>query len=76
MLPISPDVFHGVQFRSIGWQVFKPDGGVLAGHKVSDQPATMRLGAVSNHQQFLSDVTLQIREKLTSWGLRILPRCN
>jgi hypothetical protein len=33
----------------------------LAGHKVFHQPATMRFGAVPNHQQLLFDVTLTTR---------------
>src|SRR6266542_3062197 len=68
VLPISPDVLHGVKLRSIGRQVLNADGAGLLGHKVFNQPATVRFGAVPNHQKLLFDVTLKMGEKLNNLG--------
>src|SRR5690242_8834334 len=68
VLPVAPDVFHGIKLRSIGRQVLNRDGAGLLGHEVLDQPATVRFGAIPNHQKLLFDVTLKMREKLNNLG--------
>jgi hypothetical protein len=66
VLPVAPDVLHRIKLRSIGGQVLNTDDAILLGHKVLDQPATMRFGAVPNHQKLLFDVTLKMGEKLNN----------
>src|SRR5262249_26755462 len=66
VLPVAPDVLHRIKLRSIGGQVLNADGAILLGHKVLDQPATMRFGAVPNHQKLLFNVTLKMGEKLNN----------
>src|SRR5205823_11389481 len=68
MLPVSPDVLHGIKLRSIGWQTLKADGAGLLGHKVFNQPATVGSGAIPDHQQLSFDVTFQMGEKLNDLG--------
>ena len=68
VLPVSPDVLHGVKLRSIGRQVLKTDGAGLFGHKVFNQATTVGFGAIPNHHQLSFNVTLKMGEKLNDLG--------
>jgi len=68
VLPVSPDVLHGVKLWSIGRQVLKTDGAGLFGHKVFNQATTVGFGAIPNHHQLSFNVTLKMGEKLNDLG--------
>src|SRR5271163_4836429 len=54
--PSVPDVFGGIQFRSVGRQVLDADTAVLGGHESLHQPAAMRGQAVPHQQQLSGNV--------------------
>src|SRR5260370_10788171 len=78
MFPITPDVLHRIEFRSIGRQVVQRQAAPLAGDKFPDQVAAMSLGAIPDYQQSARQMTQQVREKVHHlWGadgLSVKPR--
>jgi hypothetical protein len=64
MFPITPDVFHRIEFRGIGRQVVQRQAAPLAGDKLPDQVAAMSLGALPDYQQSARQMTQQVREKV------------
>ena len=55
MFPITPDVLHRIEFRSLGRQVVQ--AAPLPGDKLPDQVAAMRLGAIPDYQQSARQMT-------------------
>ena len=51
MLPMRPEVFDGIQLRSIGWQELQVDGALLALDILAHQPTAMRLEPIPDDQQ-------------------------
>src|SRR6202795_4530470 len=69
MFPITPDVLHRIEFRSIGRQVVQRQAAPLAGDKFPDQVAAMSLGAIPDYQQSARQMTQQVRKKVHHlWG--------
>src|SRR6516162_10348459 len=64
LLPVRPQIFHRVQFRSVGGQELQPDAPTLLAHEVPDQTTAMALQPIPYHQQLAANVTQQMGEKL------------
>src|SRR6185312_2322986 len=64
LLAISPDVFHRVEFRSIGWQALQMNAAVLLGDVILYQAASVRGQAIPNDSQSAANVLLEMFQKL------------
>src|SRR5258708_5421185 len=68
MFPITPDVLHRIEFRSVGWQVVQRQAAALAGDKFPHQPAAMGLRAIPHHQQLARQVAQQMTQEVDYFG--------
>ena len=60
MFPITPDVFHWIEFWGIGRQVVQRPAASLVGDKFRDQVAAMSLGTIPDYQQSARQMTQQM----------------
>jgi len=63
VLAMAPDVFRGIQFRSVGGQVLDVDAALLRRHEFLHHPAAMRGQPVPHQQQLSGNVPQQLSEK-------------
>jgi hypothetical protein len=68
LLPVTPEVFDRVEFRSISGQAFQFEPGALAGGPALDQAAAVRRKAVPDDQQLAWDVAQKVGKKLNYLG--------
>jgi hypothetical protein len=64
LLPVSPEVLHGVKFRGIGRKTFHPDFAMQTFQIRSNRLATMGSYAVPDDEQLAFDVTLQVLQEI------------
>src|ERR1700675_2562549 len=74
MFPITPDVLHRIEFRSIGRQVVQRQAAPLMGDKFRDQVAAMSLGAIPDYQQPARQMRSKCARKSTTCGARMVAR--
>src|ERR1039457_7445226 len=63
VLGVAPDVFGGIQFRSVGGQVLDVDAALLRGHELLHYAAAMCGQPVPYQQQLSGNVPQQVFEK-------------
>ena len=64
LLPVTPDVFDGVQFRRVGRQIGGGNPALQFGDEVLHQAAAVRRQTIPHDQQRLTKVTHQGRKKI------------
>jgi len=64
LLPVRPQILHGVQFRGIGRQELQPESATLLAHEVPYHAAAVTGQSVPYDQQLAGNVTEQVGEKL------------
>lgn len=68
LFPVAPDVFHGIQFGSVGGEVFDMDSAAELLDIVANQPTTVSRQAVPNQQQRSTNVPYQSLQKIEHLG--------
>lgn len=68
LLPVTPDVFDGVEFRGIGRQELELDVAVLTIDVLFDESAAMRRQTVPDNQQFARDLSLEVSQERHDLG--------
>ena len=63
LLAISPDVFHRVEFRSIGWQALQMDIAVLLSYVFLYQAASVGRQTIPHDSQSAANVLLEMFQK-------------
>jgi len=63
MLHITPNVFHRVQFRSVGRKKFQLQAFLLRRYKILHEPAAMTSEPIPNDQEFSGDMSQQMAKK-------------
>lgn len=67
-LEVAPEVFHRIEFWSVGWQPFDGHSSTGAGNILSNQPAAVDRRPIPDDQKLPWDVTLQVFEELHDLG--------
>src|SRR5947207_2007760 len=68
MLPVTPEVFHRIELRSVRWQSLGYQAAPLRGDKLLDQAPTMGGQPIPHHQQPAWQVAQQMTEKIDDFG--------
>ena len=64
LLAVTPDVFHRVEFRSVGGQILQVDLASQAGYKFMHQSTAMHRQPIPNDQELGADVPLKVLQEL------------
>lgn len=69
MFTVAPDVFGGIQFGSVGGQIFGVDAALLGGEEVLHESAAMCGQTIPHQEQFSGNMLQQMLEKgYDLWG--------
>jgi len=64
LLPVTPDVLDGVQFRRVGWKIGSGNPALQTSNVLLHQPAAVSRQTIPHDQQRLTKVTHQGRKKI------------
>ena len=64
ILPVAPDVFGGIEFRSIGRKSGQDDLAVLFAQEIPNLATTMNRQAIPDDKQLSLDLAAQVREEV------------
>ncbi len=64
MFPVTPDVFHRIEFRGVTRQPLDREPAPLRADKLGDQPRPVLRQPVPNHQESAWQVTQQMAEEV------------
>ena len=64
MFPMTPDIFHRVEFRRIGRKKFHFHPSIGFSDEIPNHPTAMAAKAVPNHEKIARDMAHQMSEKL------------
>lgn len=64
LLPVTPDVLNGVQFRCVGWKIGSRNPALQTSNVLLHQPAAVSRQTIPHDQQRLTKVTHQGRKKI------------
>jgi len=67
-LEVAPEVFHRIEFWSVGWQPLDDHSSTGAGKILGDQPAAVDRRPIPDDQKLPRDMTLQVFEELHDLG--------
>lgn len=70
LLAVPPNVFHGIEFRSVGRQVIHMDAPPLPSDKIAHRSTAMRRQTIPQNQQLGGDMSLEVLQELDYlWSL-------
>lgn len=68
LFPVTPDVFHRIEFRGVGRQPLDRESAPLRADKLRDQPRPVLRQPVPDHQKLARQVAQQMAKEIDDLG--------